>query len=193
MLNNNKGLALEAPQFQKWLLDDLTSTRARWKLVCYHIPGFQSSKQHYAEQQARLLQPLFEAGGVDMTFAGHVHNYQRTVPLLFAPEGGRDKKGKVNGRFTLDRDFDGVKNTQARGVIHIVAGGGGASLYGPGLEQTAALLHKDHGSNYADYTARMVADQHSFVELELGPQTLELRAFGASGTELDRLTLTKGQ
>jgi hypothetical protein len=70
------------------------------------------------------------------------------------------------GRFTLDTAFNGVKNTRPSGVIHIVAGGGGANLYGPGLEKTKETLQKQFGGNYEDFTAKMVADQHSFTVLE---------------------------
>jgi hypothetical protein len=193
VLNDNKGMAFEAPAFRKWLADDLKTTAAKWKIVCFHIPAFHSSIKHYTEQQMRPLEPLFEECGVDLVFSGHVHNYQRTVPLKFAPEGEKDKKGRINGKFTLDTTFDGVKNTRPAGVIHIVAGGGGAKLYGPGLDKTAEQLRKDHGANYADYTAKMVADEHSFVVLDVGPERLDLRAVGARGNELDRVTLTKGK
>jgi hypothetical protein len=191
VFNDNKPMKIDAPAFRKWLTDDLKSTTARWKFVCFHIPPFHSSKQHYPEQQIRPLEPLFEECGVDMTFGGHVHNYQRTVPLKFLPEGEKDKKGRVNGKFTLDTAFDGVKNTRPEGVVHVVAGGGGATLYGPGLDKTVDFLKKENGSNYADYTARLVADEHSFVVLDLSPDRLELRALGANGKEIDHVTITK--
>jgi acid phosphatase type 7 len=193
VFNNNKGVSSEDPAFRKWLADDLKASKAKWKIVCFHVPGFQSSRQHYTEQQIRLLQPLFEECGVDLAFGGHVHNYQRGVPLKFAPEGERDKKGRVYGKFTLDEDFDGVQNTQPKGVIHFVAGGGGASLYGPGLEKVVPVLKKEHAGNYANYTAKMVADQHTFVVLDVAPERLEVRAVGAKGDELDHITITKGK
>jgi len=193
VLNDNRPMKIEAPAFLKWLAHDLKTTKARWKFVCFHIPGFHSSKQHYAEQQIRPLQPLFEECGVDLTFAGHVHNYQRTVPLRFAPDAKRDKKGRVDGKFTLDTTFDGKKNTRPNGVIHVVAGGGGASLYGPGLDKTAELLRKEYGANYADFTARLVADRHSFVVLDIAPDRLQLRSVGENGDELDRIVVTKGK
>jgi hypothetical protein len=192
VLNDNRTMKIEAPAFRKWLAEDLKGSRARWKFVCFHIPGFHSSLHHYPEQQIRPLQPLFEECGVDMTFAGHVHNYQRTVPLKFAPGPERGPKGRVDGVFTLDTTFDGVKNTRPAGVIHVVAGGGGARLYGPGLDKTAPVLKTKFGANYADFTARMVADRHSFVVLDLSPEYLRLRAISAAGEELDRITLTKG-
>jgi acid phosphatase type 7 len=192
ILNDNKGMEFMAPEFQKWMRDDLKSSKAKWKFVCYHIPGFHSSFNHYTEQQTRPLQPLFEECGVDITFAGHVHNYQRTVPLKFALDATQKKKGAMfDGKFTLDKAFDGVKNTKANGVIHVVAGGGGASLYGPGLDQTAPKLRKDHGDNFADYTAKMVADKHSFVVLDVAPGRMQMRAISETGEELDRFVLTK--
>ncbi|MFO0802901.1 MAG: hypothetical protein U0791_07235 [Gemmataceae bacterium] len=140
----------------------------------------------------RLWQPLFEACGVDVMFGGHVHNYQRTVPLKFAPTSSkRDKKGRVDGEFTLDRIFDGEKNTQADGIIHIVAGGGGATLYGPGLEKTAVTLKKEHGDNYTEYTAKMVADRHSFVVLDATADSLKLRALDLNGKAFDQIMMTK--
>ncbi len=194
VLNVNKGMAIHDPAFLKWLRADLQGTSAKWKIVCFHQPGFQSSKSHYAEQQVRTLQPLFEECGVDLTFGGHVHNYQRTVPLKFAPDGKGLVKGKVNGTFTLDTAFDGKKVTQAQGVIHIVAGGGGASLYGPGIEKTLPYLKKTYKeNNYVEYTAKMIVDRHSFVVLDLAPEQLELRAVGANGDVLDQVTLTKGK
>jgi hypothetical protein len=191
VLNVNPKMNLDDPTFRKWLIDDLRNAKGRWKIVCFHMPGFHSSIKHYAEQQVRPLSPLFEEAGVTLTFAGHVHNYQRSIPLKFAPNPKQEKKKSVDGRFTLDTAFDGVKNTRPSGVIHIVAGGGGANLYGPGLEKTKETLEKQFGANYDDFTARMVADQHSFTVLECAPSRLELRALSISGAELDRVVITK--
>jgi acid phosphatase type 7 len=198
VLNVNPKMDLADPQLRKWLTDDLRAAKDRWKIVCYHMPAFHSSKNHYAEQQARALSPLFEAEGVNLTFAGHVHNYQRTMPIKFLPDAKQPlpdakqpNKKRVDGTFTLDTAFDGVKNTKPNGVIHIVSGGGGASLYGPGLDKTKDILKKQFGSNYADYTAKMVADQHSFSVLDCSPNRLELRAINVKGEELDHIVIDK--
>ncbi|CAN5438216.1 hypothetical protein BH11PLA2_BH11PLA2_44190 [soil metagenome] len=194
VLNSNQSGNVDQPKLRQWVEQDLKGTSARWKLVCYHNPAFSSSSQHYTEQAVRLWQPLFESYGVDIVFSGHVHNYQRTVPLKFAPSSPkRDKRGRVDGEFTFDRIFDGEKSTQPSGLIHIVAGGGGASLYGPGLEKTAVTLKKEHGENYADYTAKMVADRHSFVVLDATTDSLKLRAIDLNGKTFDQIVLTKSQ
>ena len=112
------GIPLTAPAARRtvgltWRSDrDLTRTAARWKLVCYHVPAFQASKQHYAEQQTRQLQPLFEACGVDLCFAGHVHNYQRTVPIRFAPDAAGLVKGKVNGNLGFTVSYSMAKDSK---------------------------------------------------------------------------------
>ncbi len=191
VLNVNPKMDLSAPAFRKWLVADLRGAKDRWKIVCFHMPGFHSSKKHYAEQQARPLSPIFEEEGVTLTFAGHVHNYQRTVPLRFRPADKQAAKLRVDGEFTLDKVFDGVKNTPPNGVIHVVAGGGGASLYGPGLDQTKDALTKQFGANYADFTTKMVVDQHSFTVLDCAPNSLVLRAISVTGEELDRAVISK--
>jgi hypothetical protein len=193
VINVNPKMDLNDPAFRKWLRDDLEAARDRWKFVCYHMPAFHSSRQHYPEQQARPLNPLLEEMGVTMTFAGHVHNYQRSLPLKFLPDDEQKNKGRVDGRFTLDTAFDGVTNTVPAGVIHIVAGGGGASLYGPGLDKTAEPLQKQFGDNYANFTAKTVVDQHSFVVLDLSPQRVDLRAISMGGEELDHISVTKAK
>ena len=84
-----------------------------------------------------------------------------------------------------------MQNTKASGIIHIVAGGGGAKLYGPGLDKTVPKIKKDNGENYADYTAKMIVEEHSFVMLDIAPTQVDLRAISVMGNELDRITLTK--
>jgi len=192
ILNSNLSGSVHEAKLRQWLERSLKNTKARWKFVCFHAPPFHSTPQHYTSQAMRLWQPLFEQAGVDMVFAGHVHNYQRTWPMQFAPSAPkRDAKGLVHGKFTLDRTFDGSSNTQPKGVIHIVAGGGGATLYGPGLDKSAESLRKQYGDNYGDYTAKMIADRHTFVQMDLSPLKCELRAIDDKGQTVDAITINK--
>lgn len=188
VLDNNGYVGFDNPKLHKWIETDLRSTNARWKFVCCHAPAFHSSVEHYTEQKTRLLQPLFEKGGVDVVFAGHVHNYQRTRPLRFLP---RPAGRMVNGTFAVDSVFDGAKNTQPNGVIHITAGGGGATLYRGDLKKNAAMLQNSYPGNWAPYTAKFVSDRHSFTVVDLAPDRLELRAIDEQGRELDRIVVTK--
>jgi len=140
----------------------------------------------------RLLAPLFESCGVDIVFAGHVHNYQRSVPLRFTPASPkRLPGGYVNGEFKLDTAFDGAGNTKANGVIHVVTGGGGGTLYKGDLQKNAAYFQEKNPGNWVPFTAKFVADRHSFSLVDLTPERLQFRALDANGEEIDRFTLTK--
>jgi hypothetical protein len=192
MLDSNsytiKGLLKLVP----WLESDLKGSTQPWKLVCFHAPAFHTSREHFAEQKMRLLEPTFEACGVNVVFTGHVHNYQRSMPFSFAPgPGGRDPKGRVNGEYKLDETFDGVKDTTPEGIIHIVSGGGGAKLYSVDFQKTVAILKKDHPGNWVPFTAKYYAEKHSFSVLDLSPTEFSLRQINIEGKEVDRFKITK--
>jgi acid phosphatase type 7 len=194
MLDSNsyttKGLLKLVP----WLEADLKGSSQPWKFVCFHAPAFHTSREHYTEQKMRLLEPTFEACGVDVVFAGHVHNYQRSMPLTFKPgPGGRDPKGRVNGEYKLDETFDGEKDTTPEGIIHIVSGGGGAKLYSVDFQKTVEKLKADHPGNWVPFTTKYYAEKHSFSVLDLSPTEFSFRQFNIEGKEIDRFKITKGQ
>ena len=192
VLDNSGYANLDDPKMRAWIERDLRGSKAPWKFVCVHAPLFHSAREHYSEQKMRLLAPLFESCGVDIVFAGHVHNYQRSVPLRFTPASPkRLPGGYVNGAFALDTTFDGAGRTKANGVIHIVTGGGGGTLYKGDLQKNAAYFQEKNPGNWVPFTAKFVADRHSFSLVDLTPERLQFRALDANGEEIDRFTLTK--
>jgi hypothetical protein len=192
VLDNNGYVNLETPALREWIEADLRQSRATWKFVSLHAPLFHSSREHYTAQKSRLLAPLLQDIGVDIVFAGHVHNYQRSLPLRFTPNPPRRlPAGYVNGDFQLDTKFDGQTNTRPNGIIHVVSGGGGASLYSVDFEKTVAALKKDHPENYVPITARYYAEAHSFSAIELTATSFQLRQINLKGEEVDRFTITK--
>lgn len=177
-----------------WLLKDLeAAANATWKFVLYHHPCFNSSRAHYEQQQMRLIAPILEKGKVDIVFAGHVHNYQRTYPLTFKPDNlgtqlvagaNNIKTGKtVNGRWSLDKDFNGKRNIKPNGVIYITTGAGGQGLYNP--EQT-----KDKDS-WQKFTVKFESTVHSFTVMDVDGNTLVLRQLDINGKEADKIKITK--
>lgn len=192
MLDNSGYVKIDAPEILKWIESDLSASKARWKFVCMHAPMFHSSPAHYTDQKSRALHPLFERLGVDVVFAGHVHNYQRSLPLRFEPAGRKPGEKLISGKYTLDSRFDGADNTRPAGIVHIVSGGGGGSLYkDPTGPKAAELLTKKYGENWAPYTAVHKVDKHSFVTCEVSPGRLQLKAIDQTGTEIDRVIITK--
>jgi predicted phosphohydrolase len=84
-----------------------------WIVVFIHYPPYSSGKSHGSSPAAEALIPLFDEYGVDLVFAGHEHNYERTYPI---------KDGKVvstNSSTYVDID----------GTIYLVVGGAGGGLY----------------------------------------------------------------
>jgi len=180
---------------RNWVARDLAGAQdAAWRFVVFHHPGFSSAREHYEQQQMRLLSPLFEAGKVDVVFSGHVHNYQRSFPLRFTPDkqgvllvGGRENKlirGRVvNGRWVLDKRFDGKTNTRPDGIIYIVTGAGGQELYNP--EQN------DDADSWQKYTDKFISNLHSLTVIDVDGKTFTLRQVSTEGKELDSITITK--
>jgi hypothetical protein len=76
-----------------WLEEQLKNTDAKWKFVQFHFPPYSLDEDVYADMLESWI-PLFDRYGVDMVFTGHVHYYQRTVPMR-AGKPAPDGKGTV--------------------------------------------------------------------------------------------------
>jgi hypothetical protein len=91
-----------------WLVRDLKSTTQPWIFVFFHYPAYSSGAHGSTDAVQTQLVPVFETYGVDIVFAGHDHQYERTCPI---------RKGACT-------------TPQAGGVLYFVTGGAGAPLYG---------------------------------------------------------------
>ena len=186
---NNKAL-------QDWIMQDLAQSAAPWKFVVYHHPAFNVGQEHYNEQQMRVLSPILERGGVQIALHGHEHNYQRTKPFRFAPKDTSNaanvgtKKRQIPGTFTVDRTFDGIKNTRPEGIIYITTGAGGKHLYDTECNNNPKLwLHAEDDN--IDYLARMVSDRHSLTVFDMDSRSLHIAQIDQWGQIIDQIKLTK--
>jgi len=107
-----------------WLERDLQKTRRFWKVVFFHHPPFPTG--HHAGdalcEQVRLrVLPILERYGVQVTFSGHEHNYQRSKPLR-----------------------NGLPVEAGAGLISIITGGGGAGLHPVGSAPELAFGESVH-------------------------------------------------
>lgn len=178
-----------------WVKNDLAAAKdVQWRFVLYHHPGFSSSREHFEQQQMRLLAPVFEKGKVDIVFNGHVHNYQRSFPLTFEPDkkgtqliGGKDNKSwrgrVVNGKWTLDKVFDGKTHTKPNGVIYIVTGAGGQTLYNP--EQN------NDPDSWQKFTDKFISIIHSITVVDINGTSLKLKQVDANGKTIDAIEIKK--
>jgi 3',5'-cyclic AMP phosphodiesterase CpdA len=183
-IDANEYVDWDDPNLRQWLEADLKSAaHATWKFVTFHQPGMSSSHTHFTTQHMRKLGPIFERHGVDVVWAGHVHNYERSVPLRFKPAEPAPKYGPTPGEFTLDRHYDGVTHTKADGVMYIVTGGGGASLYDPQQETQP--------STWQAFTTKFFSTMHSLTVADVEGGRLTVRQIAEDGRQVDRWVLTK--
>ena len=197
VLDSNPYVDWTNKELQDWVAKDLAqSQNATWHIVTFHHPGFNSSNEHLEQQHMRLLAPIFEAGKVDLVLNGHLHNYQRTYPMTFKSSkgrngtllvGGKDNtviRGRVvNGRWTLDKKFDGIKHTRPEGVIYVVTGAGGKELYD--------VDQHDAPDSWQPFTKRFVSNVHSLTVVDVDQQRLKVKQVMADGKEVDAFTISK--
>lgn len=80
------GTGVDSPQY-RWLEETLPQIDRKttpWLVVIFHAPMYCSDVSHEqeAEEMRVSMEPLFYKYGVDVVFAGHVHAYERTAPVL---------------------------------------------------------------------------------------------------------------
>ncbi len=184
VLDSNRYSDWTSAALQQWLIADLKAARrATWRFVAFHHPGLHSSKVHANDQWMRVLSPIFEQNAVDIVFGGHVHNYQRSKPLRFAPSGGVAANGVVEGDAKLDKNFDGKTNTKPDGIVYIVTGAGGAGLYDPPQEHDPA--------SWKPFTEVFRSNQHSITIADMEDKRVGIRQVGEDGSLLDSFTVTR--
>lgn len=185
VLDANTYMDWNYPSLREWLAADLAAAQsATWRIVAFHQPGFNSSKEHFSEQQMRPISPILEANHVDLVFSGHVHNYQRSFPLTFTPDGSpAGPKGEVAGEWKLDKAFADGASAKPHGVIYIISGAGGAELYNP--EQ------QGKPETWQPFTDKFISQVHSMSVVDVEGKTLRLKQVSDTGEVVDSFRITK--
>ncbi len=189
VLDANTYMDWSNPLLREWLSKDLAAAQsATWRFVAFHQPGFNSAQEHFAEQYMRLLSPLFEANHVDIVFAGHVHNYQRSFPLTFVPAPQPDgaatgPRGEVAGEWKLDKSFRDGANGGPHGIIYIVSGGGGAELYNPEQQEIPG--------SWQGFTDKFISQVHSLSVVDIDGKTFRLTQVSETGQTVDSFRIVK--
>ena len=133
MLNSNlkKEFAPGGEQYM-WLEEKLKNSTALWKFVAHHHAPYSADENDYGDSWKgtsalgdpgiRKIVPLYEKYKVDMVFFGHLHTYQRTLPIL---------EDKIN---------------EKNGVVYIQGGGGGGNLedFAPSRAWFSAKTYRGH-------------------------------------------------
>lgn len=117
-LDSNQAFTKLLPQY-RWVKAALAESTAKWKIVFFHHPPYSAGKHGDDKGVKTHLVPLFEQYGVDVVFAGHEHNYERTKPL---------------------REYESA----GRPITYIVTGGGGTDLRPVGKNARTAYSESIH-------------------------------------------------
>jgi len=139
-----------ASEQYEWLEKELSKEWDGWLFCQFHQPPFGANPSrkldHYSIEN---LFPLLLKHGVDVVFCGHDHHYVRTKPIAL-------RKGQ-------------------RGIVELVAGGGGAPTY---------------KSVDRPYTARTCTALHHVV-IDVTPERLTGKAVTPTGRVIDRFVIEK--
>ncbi len=79
---------------QAWLEETLASSDHAWRIVAMHHPLFSAGVHGSSERNREAFLPILERYGVDIVFAGHDHDYQRSKPqegILYIVTGAAAK------------------------------------------------------------------------------------------------------
>lgn len=188
ILDSNPYVDWTSEPLRNWLKDDIRRAHRRWHVVMFHHASFHSSRQHFSDQQMRVLADVFQTSGVDVVFSGHVHNYQRSYPLLFTPRhhpdgSWRSVSGEVDGTFVTDRPQNSARYVRPRGVVYVVSGAGGAPLYDGGQDKAP--------ETWQPFTARMRSLVHSFTFVNADDNKLRFTQIDVTGREIDRFSIER--
>jgi acid phosphatase type 7 len=104
--------------------------------------------------------------------------------LLVGGMGNKMVRGRVvNGRWTLDKKFDGKTHTKPNGIIYLVTGAGGQMLYNP--EQN------NYPDSWQKFTTKFFSNVHSLTVADVKGKTLTIKQIAVNGKILDAFKVTK--
>ena len=158
-----------------WLEQDLGAANANrakvpWIVVMHHHPEFSSSTHGKDADVLRVrnfFTPIWDKHHVDVSLAGHDHDYERSKPL------------------TGPADNPTIKASPAEGTTYIVCAGSGADAYGAG---TSAFTQtsKSFGNGGALGVYGLLTGSKEKL-------TFQAHFLTADGTDpvIDELTITK--
>jgi hypothetical protein len=172
-ITRNNGVSGGAQE--SWLEATLAGLRADpevdWIVVGFHHCAYGTNSLHGSDSGVRRWASLFDRFGVDLVVNGHNHCYERTHPL----QGGEPAAG---------------------GVTYLCAGGGGGTLFPMSASPTVTAEGGMRVPEDAPWSAFSYAG-NSVVLVDVAPPNgggttaLTVRAVGAGGWEVDRVTLLR--
>jgi hypothetical protein len=137
------------------LMKTQTNSSIDWIIVYYHQPMYTSNTSHEGLETFRdTYHSLFTKYGVDLVLQGHIHNYQRSYPLIYNSENPskpiieQSAQSAIldNGDNNKENNYNNNVYVEAQGTVFAIVGTGGRELHG--LDDQAyftANQFEDHG------------------------------------------------
>jgi len=154
-----------------------------WTFVVESTPIYTSPSQHPGNSTIRdIYHPLFDRYGVDLVFTSDNHNYQRTFPLKYSGKDGDSSNPIIADSnentyyHTInadddDYDDDGNNNNNNKGIIYLITGTAGRSLYE--IKEQAPFVAKQDDKHFG------------FLNIDINGKTLK-GTFYANEPQLPR-------
>lgn len=139
------------------LMKTNTNPSIDWIIVYYHQPMYTSKTNHEGLESFRdLYHSLFTKYGVDLVLQGHIHNYQRSYPLIYNSENPSNpiiEQSAILDNGYNNEEYNNSNNVyvEDQGTIFAIVGTGGQELHGL--------------DDQAYFTANQLED-HGFLELK---------------------------
>jgi len=188
MLDGNTWVNPGDPELQKWIKNDLTTSKATWKLAFIHQPPFASLINSLPEiigdrsvaedrQRARKYVPLFQENGIDMVISAHIHDFERSKKIIY------------------DAKANNVHTPEKGGIPYIISGAGGAHLHLDMISQFTRGILPQAGLialfKSTPYLEKGVFNDFSFSAIEVHGKQLEFSQISREGKKIDSLILKK--
>ncbi len=134
------------------LMKTKTNSSIDWIIVYYHQPMYTSKTIHEGLESLRdLYHSLFHEYGVDLVLQGHVHNYQRTYPLIYNSENPSNPTITQSAILDFRNNEENIVYEEDEGPVFAIVGTGGREL---------------HGLDDQAYFTATQLEEHGFLEVK---------------------------
>ena len=168
-----------------WLTNDLNATTREWIVAFWHHPPY-SKGSHDSDTESQMVKmrtdvnPILEAGGVDLVLSGHSHAYERTYLIdgHYGLSTSFTSAMKVDGGSGRDpAPYPKGPGTPAHdGAVYVVAGSSGQAS-GGSLNHPAMFLSLNNLGS---------------MVLDVDGSRMDARFLRENGTVADWFTIVKG-
>lgn len=159
--SNGQNLMLE------WLKKDLANNKQQWTVVAFHHPIYQESEsksQAWRNWLQAYIRPILEDHKVDLVMSGHIHNYQRSFPVI-----------TTETKPTIQNN-DSHEYLQGQGTIYMVLGSSGAAFRPVGKHTRNSIF-----ANTSDTPGSLI--------LEITPSSFNAKFLNMKGLVTDHFTI----